>query len=99
MPKNKYPTKHKTRDQEHTLSKQSSKHFQKQAKQSLPMPQRPANNDRDQWSFYWQAQNQSWRIEPEIGIDRQKTLTECLTVLPQIEKDIYPFKKVELSRA
>ncbi|MBV9229673.1 MAG: pentapeptide repeat-containing protein, partial [Chloroflexi bacterium] len=48
---------------------------------------------------YWQAQNQPWRIEPEIDTERQKYLAKRRVIIPNIEKGIYPFKEVKLNRA
>jgi uncharacterized protein YjbI with pentapeptide repeats len=44
-------------------------------------------------SFY------SWRIEPEIDIDRQKFLSERLAIEPDVKSSIFPFKDVKLTRA
>jgi uncharacterized protein YjbI with pentapeptide repeats len=41
----------------------------------------------------------SWRTEPEIDTERQKFLTERLAIIPDIQRGIYPFKDVSLSRA
>ena len=41
----------------------------------------------------------SWRTEPEIDFERQKFLTQRLAVQPDIQRGIYPFKDVKLSRA
>jgi uncharacterized protein YjbI with pentapeptide repeats len=40
-----------------------------------------------------------WRTEPEIDSERQKFLTECLTIKPNVQQGIYPFKDVKLTRA
>ena len=61
--------------------------------------QRPATRDQDEWKTYWKAQGQSWRTEPEIDEERQKYLTERRSITPDIEKGIYPFKDIKLSRA
>jgi uncharacterized protein YjbI with pentapeptide repeats len=60
--------------------------------------QRPITDDRDAWHTYWKAQGQSWRTEPEIGEERQAQLAECCAVVPNIQKGIYPFKDIKLSR-
>ncbi len=38
-------------------------------------------------------------MEPEINVQRQEVLAGCLKTPPDIEKDIYPFKDMKLSRA
>src|SRR6266702_4748311 len=40
-----------------------------------------------------------WRTEPEIDTERQKFLTERLAIIPDIQRGIYPFKDVKLTRA
>src|SRR5260370_10105651 len=61
--------------------------------------QRPTNEDREAWKAYWQARGQLWRTEPEIDGERQKYLAERRSIVPDIEKGIYPFKDIKLSRA
>ena len=63
-----------------------------------PVP-RPAAADRNAWHAYWQAQGQPWRTEPEIDQKRQAELAKRQAVVPDIEKGIYPFQEVKLSRA
>lgn len=41
----------------------------------------------------------SWRIEPEIDTQRQKILAEHLAITPDIQRGMYPFKDVKLTRA
>src|SRR5258708_32390975 len=41
----------------------------------------------------------AWRTEPEIDTKRQKFLTERLAIIPDIQRGIYPFKDVKLTRA
>ncbi len=48
---------------------------------------------------YWKERGQAWRTEPEIDVDRQKFLSERRSITPDIERGIYPFKGIELSRA
>src|SRR5437588_2390151 len=62
-------------------------------------PQRPTTNDPKAWKVYWEAQGQPWRTEPEIDADRQKYLAERRAIVPDIEKGLYPFKDIKLSRA
>ena len=40
-----------------------------------------------------------WRTEPVIDAVRQTFLAECLTRVPDVKKEIYPFQDVKLSRA
>lgn len=61
--------------------------------------QRPTTDDPDAWKVYWRAQGWPWRTEPEIDTERQKFLTERRAIVPDIEKGIYPFKDIKLSRA
>jgi uncharacterized protein YjbI with pentapeptide repeats len=50
--------------------------------------------------FYaWQARDLPWRTESEIDTERQKYLAERRAITPDIERGIYPFKDVKLSRA
>jgi uncharacterized protein YjbI with pentapeptide repeats len=70
-----------------------------QAKQHIQLPPRPALDDRDAWHVYWKEQGQPWRAEPEIDTKRQKYLAERRVIPPDIERGIYPFKGVKLSRA
>ena len=62
--------------------------------QSSHMPASP-----EAWRQHWQAQGQSWRTEPEIDAKRQEELSQRRTIIPDIEKGIYPFKGMKLSRA
>ena len=59
----------------------------------------PAADDRDGWRAHWATQGQPWRTEPEIDQERQTELEHCLAIVPEIEKGIYPFKGMKLSRA
>lgn len=63
--------------------------------------ERPASNeDREGWKAYWTEQGMSWRTEPEIDDDQQQRLAEQrATVKPDVEKGIYPFKGIHLTRA
>src|SRR2546422_11418207 len=64
-----------------------------------PALQRPANDDKEAWKAYWKEQGQPWRTEPEIDAVRQKYLAERRAIVPDIEKGIYPFKDIRLTRA
>src|SRR3989440_12986486 len=41
----------------------------------------------------------AWRTEPEIDSERQRFLAERLVIVPDIQRGIYPFKDVKLTRA
>jgi len=56
-------------------------------------------NEYGTWQVYWQQQGQLWRTEPEITLKRQKELTQCRTIVPNVEQGIFPFKGVKLDRA
>jgi uncharacterized protein YjbI with pentapeptide repeats len=61
-------------------------------------PQRsPASPE--EWRTHWQAKGFPWRTEPDIDVKRQEELTRCRAIVPDIEKGIYPFKGMKLSRA
>ncbi len=62
-------------------------------------PQCPTTDDPEAWKTYWEKMGQSWRKEPEIDAKRQEQLIQCRTIIPNIEKGIYPFKGMKLSRA
>jgi uncharacterized protein YjbI with pentapeptide repeats len=59
----------------------------------------PGTDDREQWCAYWRTQNQPWRTEPEIDIQRQKELDARRAIIPDISQGIFPFKGIKLSRA
>ena len=67
--------------------------------QVVTLPQPPLPTDREAWRAYWNAQSQPWRTEPEIDTRRQKELRTCRATVPDIEKSLYPFKGMKLSRA
>jgi uncharacterized protein YjbI with pentapeptide repeats len=67
--------------------------------QLVALPQHPLAHDRETWRAHWKAQGQPWRTEPEIAMKRQEYLAERRTIKPNIEKGIYPFRGVKLSRA
>jgi uncharacterized protein YjbI with pentapeptide repeats len=64
-----------------------------------PAPLRPTSDRPEAWQAYWKAQKQVWRTESEIDEQRQAELLARLAVVPDIERGLYPFKDVELSRA
>src|SRR2546429_2016579 len=53
----------------------------------------------EEWRIHWQKRNQPWRTEPEIPLERQQELTRRRAVIPNIEKGLYPFGGMRLSRA
>jgi uncharacterized protein YjbI with pentapeptide repeats len=65
--------------------------------------QRPTTDDRDAWKVYWEAQDMSWRTEPEVFDERQRYLAERRAVKPDVEKGVYPFRdeqgSIKLTRA
>lgn len=61
--------------------------------------QRPANDNMEAWEVYWKARGQPWRTEPETDAERQEYLAKRRNIIPVIEKGIYPFRDVKLSRA
>src|SRR6266481_4800725 len=61
--------------------------------------QRPTTHDSDAWKAFWKSRGWQWRTEPEIEAERQKYLNERRAIVPDIEKGIYPFKDIKLSRA
>jgi uncharacterized protein YjbI with pentapeptide repeats len=67
----------------------------------LTLPQRPNINEPVDWQAKWKVQNQPWRTEREIDVQRQSYLAKRRSVPPDIKQGIYPFKdiKIKLSRA
>ena len=59
----------------------------------------PATSNRDKWKVYWIALGQPWRLEPEIGIERQQYLAGRRNITPNIQQIIFPFKDIKLDRA
>jgi len=53
----------------------------------------------EEWRQHWQSQGQTWRTEPEIDEKRREELSQRRVIVPDIEKGIYPFKGMKLSRA
>ncbi len=53
----------------------------------------------EEWRIHWQKQKQPWRIEPEVPLERQQELSKRLAIVPDVEKGLYPFKGMHLSRA
>src|SRR6185312_12977515 len=59
----------------------------------------PTTSDPEAWKVYWQAQNQPWRTEPEIDVERQRYLAERRNITPDWEQGIFPFRSIKLNRA
>ena len=60
----------------------------------------PSNtNDSETWKAYWKEQGQPWRTEPAIDEARQQRLLSYYQGVVDIERGMYPFKGVRLSRA
>lgn len=55
--------------------------------------------ERSSFAAQWPSMLSSWRTEPEIGSDRQQFLHQRLSIIPDIQRGIYPFKDVQLTRA
>ncbi len=71
---------------------------------TTPKPQekisaQPAPDDREGWKAYWEERQQPWRTEPEIDAQRQEELARRRAIVPDIEKGIYPFRGMKLTRA
>lgn len=61
---------------------------------------RPADSaDAEAWRLYWGALDTPWRTEPEIDETRQSYLAERRAITPDIERGVYPFKEMALTRA
>src|SRR6266851_3062186 len=60
----------------------------------------PSNtHDSETWKAYWKEQGQPWRAAPAIDEERQQRLLSYYQGGVDIERGIYPFKGVRLSRA
>jgi uncharacterized protein YjbI with pentapeptide repeats len=70
-----------------------------ETKQYVQLPQRPVGHDPDAWRTYWQALSQPWRAKPEVDLKRQAELARRRDVVPDIQRGIYPFEWMKLSRA
>jgi len=81
------------------VAKSEPKQIVEQDTPQLAQVPRPTTDDEGAWRAYWKAQNQPWRAEPEISQERQEELRERQTIVPDIEKGIYPFGAMELDRA
>lgn len=60
---------------------------------------RPVPEGYTSWSAYWTAQEMPWRTEPAVDEQRQQFLSERRAVKPDIQRGIYPFKDIRLTRA
>ncbi len=65
----------------------------------LSTSSRPTLANRTEWLAYWKTVGQEWRTEPEIDLDRQRFLTECLAIKVDLDEGIYKFRDVKLKRA
>jgi uncharacterized protein YjbI with pentapeptide repeats len=83
----------------HTLLSVLTRKAPEQAKHHVQLPRRPAPDDHAAWRAYWKEQGQPWRKEPEIDTKRQQELSKCRIIIADIEKGIYPFRGMKLSRA
>ena len=60
----------------------------------------PSNtHDSEAWKAYWKEQGQPWRAAPAIDEERQQRLLSYYQGVVDIERGMYPFKGVRLSRA
>ncbi len=82
-----------------TVARGEQRQVSRQSEQSSLQSIRPPNDDRAAWLAYWQEQNQLWRTEPEISLERRTELGERRALVPDVEKGIYPFKGMKLDRA
>ncbi len=70
-----------------------------QNRTSASMLMRPTTSQRDAWVAYWREAGQRWRTEPEIDVERQAYLRQRLSIQPDLEEGLYPFREVKLDRA
>jgi len=66
---------------------------------SRPSAIRTAKDDLAAWQAHWQKQNQPWRTEPEIGVERQRELERRGGLMFKTSDVISSFKRAKLSRA
>jgi len=59
----------------------------------------PTTDDPTAWRSYWRVKHGAWRTEPEISLERQEELQRHRSIVPDVEKGIYPFKGMKLNRA
>jgi uncharacterized protein YjbI with pentapeptide repeats len=83
----------------HALLSALTRKAPEQTQEHVQPPRRPAPDDHDAWRAYWKEQGQPWRTEPEIDLKRQEELSKHRAIVPDVEKGIYPFKGMRLSRA
>lgn len=70
-----------------------------QTQQTVLAPPQHSPASPEEWRQHWQSRGQSWRTEPEIDEKRREELSQRRVIVPDIEKGIYPFKGMKLSRA
>lgn len=51
------------------------------------------------WADVWRARGLPWRTEPPISEERQRFLAERQALTPDVERGIYPFGGIRLTRA
>src|SRR5260221_7930212 len=82
-----------------TVARGEQKQLSGQSGQSSLQSIHPTKDDHAAWLAYWQEQNQPWRTEPEINLERRVELEKRRALVPDVEKGIYPFKGMKLDRA
>ena len=82
-----------------SVIKRSSIFISNSPNQPVIPVQQPSVDDLKAWPNYWKEQGQPWRTEPKIDTVRQNELNRCCAITPDIEKGIYPFRGMKLSRA
>lgn len=71
-----------------------------QSPQIVRMQPSPPLTSPEKWREYWQTKSPGWvRTEPEIERKRQEELSQHRAITPNVEKGIYPFGGMKLSRA
>jgi uncharacterized protein YjbI with pentapeptide repeats len=83
----------------HILKLLSLLHHDRQIRQRAHSQQQASLKTPAEWSAYWHSQGQMWRTEPEIDTRRQQELSKHRAIVPDIEKGIYSFKGMILTRA
>jgi len=69
--------------------------------------EKPTTENREDWKAYWASvQPQEWfaiwgywRTEPEISPERQRELQQLRRITPDIDRCVYPFGEISLTRA
>lgn len=63
------------------------------------LTEQPVTDDPITWHTYWKMQGQPWRTMPKINEGRETKLAKLRATVSDIERGIYPFKDIKLSRA